>query len=276
MTSKKLHSDSAVVFRFLRTFTALFLLCLTLFGCSVSGAREEYDTESFQAEGDDGKTDLPVSGTPKKRVAITYDDGPHNVRTKQIVDELAKYGWHATFFVVGNRVDGTEYAGGDAMLYALRAGNEVGIHGYTHKYSYETCSDSTYHQELAWTAQAIREKKPGYKIDLMRPIGGNITAARAAACEYAVIMWSVDPEDYKYKGAPDDETQQRNVNTIVENVLSDVSDGDIILMHDLYQNTYEATVIILARLYEMGYDVVTVSELLGDDLQPGKTYREQN
>lgn len=249
------------------------LLCTCLFGCSVEGERVGYDADTSL---EDSENDMPVSGTPKKRVAITFDDGPHNVRTEQIVDELSKYGWHATFFVVGNRVDGTEYAGGDAMLYAIKAGNEIGIHGYTHDVEYDTCSDERYRNELDWTAQAIRERKPGYNIRLMRPFGGAITDARVEACEYAVIMWSVDPEDYKYKGAPDDETQQRNVNTIVERVLSDVSDGDIILMHDLYQNTYEATVIILARLYEMGYEVVTVSELLGEDLQPGRMYVERD
>ena len=51
----------------------------------------------------------------KKRVALTFDDGPHNVRTKAIVDELSKYGYEATFFVVGNRVDGKAYNGAEAL-----------------------------------------------------------------------------------------------------------------------------------------------------------------
>ena len=262
--------------KFVRTcclLTALFLLCTCLFGCSAEGERTSYDADTSKAA---DENDVPVSGTPKKRVALTYDDGPHNVRTKQIVDELTKYGWHATFFVVGNRVDGTEYAGGEAMQYALRAGNEVGIHGYTHNYYYDRCTDEVYRHELDWTLQAIREKKPGYQVDLMRPIGGNISSERTNECEYAVIMWSVDSEDWKYKTDSSEADHEENVNTIVENVLSDISDGDIILMHDLYQNTYEATVIILARLYEMGYEVVTVSELLGDDLQPGRKYVERD
>ncbi|MBR5120682.1 MAG: hypothetical protein IKV02_06760, partial [Clostridia bacterium] len=62
------------------------------------------------------------------------------------------------------------------------------------------------------------------------------------------------------------------INTIVENALADIEDGDIILMHDIYNNTYEATVIILQRLNEMGFNVVTVSELLGDNLQAGVLY----
>ena len=49
-------------------------------------------------------------------------------------------------------------------------------------------------------------------------------------------------------------------------VMSDIEDGDIILMHDIYENTYEASKVILKRLYDEGYEVVTVSELLGEKL----------
>ena len=72
----------------------------------------------------------------------------------------------------------------------------------------------------------------------------------------------------------DNETLKRQIAKRIAEIAKRY--GDIILMHDLYQNTYEATVIILARLYEMGYEVVTVSELLGDDLQPGRTYVERD
>ncbi|MBQ8311062.1 MAG: polysaccharide deacetylase family protein [Clostridia bacterium] len=266
MTQRVSRSAIFVFHRFLRPFAVLLLLCVVLLGCSAAGERSAYSEEN------ESEADIPVSGEVRPRVAMTFDDGPHNVRTKQIVDELNKYGWNATFFVVGNRVDGTEYAGGEAMQYAIKAGNEVGIHGYTHKYSYKTCSDTTYDQELAWTEQAIREKKPGYQTTLMRPIGGEITSARANECAYSVILWSVDSEDWKHKIDESEEDHEKNVNTIVNNVISGISEGDIILMHDLYQNTYEATVIILQCLYEMGYDVVTVSELLGDELQPGTVY----
>ena len=59
----------------------------------------------------------------------------------------------------------------------------------------------------------------------------------------------------------------------MENALRNVEDGDIILMHEIYQNTYEATCIILARLHEMGFEFVTVTELLGEEnLVAGETY----
>ena len=214
------------------------------------------------------KTDKP-NPYGKKRVAITYDDGPHTTRTKLIADELEKYGFHATFFVVGNRVDGTKYNGGEAMLYALEKGNEIAIHGYTHTAYYDSCSDEVYAYEISQTLKAIQKLKAGYTPTLMRPIGGAINAERISSCEYSVIMWSVDSLDYKNSAI------NGGVENIVNNVMSNVKDGDIILMHDIYENTYEASRIILKRLYDEGYEVLTVSELLGSKLESGQKFSKR-
>ena len=202
----------------------------------------------------------------KKRVAITYDDGPHNVRTKAIVDELAKYGYHATFFVVGNRVDGKAYNGAAAVQYAASKGNEIAIHAYTHNKYYDTCTSAEYKEEIENTYDAIKDVVPTAKVKLMRPVGGRITAERTQSSDYAVIMWSVDSNDWKYKNEGDG-----NVQTIVNNVMSQVQDGSIILMHDIYENTYLASKDILKQLNAQGYEVVTVSELLGNP-QSGVKY----
>lgn len=213
--------------------------------------------------------DAPVSNTGKKRVAITYDDGPHNVRTKAIVDELAKYGFNATFFVVGNRVDGTAYNGSSALKYAASKGNEIAIHAYTHENYYNECSDKTYEKELSLTYDAIKEAVPNANIKLMRPVGGAITQERIESCDYSVVLWNVDSLDWKYKG-----DGKENVDTIVSNVMSAVKDGSIILMHDIHENTCKATVEILKQLNAQGYEVVTVSELLGNP-RPGVRYSKR-
>ena len=54
--------------------------------------------------------------------------------------------------------------------------------------------------------------------------------------------------------------------------MSQVKSGDIVLMHDIYENTYEAAKIIIERLHEEGYQLVTVSELLGDGMRAGNKY----
>lgn len=201
------------------------------------------------------------SSTYKKRVAITYDDGPHNVYTGKIVDELAKYGYNATFFVVGNRVDGEAYNGAKSVKYAASKGNEIAIHAYTHNVYYTDDADNAtkYKAEMTKTYQAIKSVVPSASVRLMRPTGGHITDKGISTCPYAVIQWGVDSNDWKYKSEG-----AKNVETIVNNVMSSVKNGSIILMHDIYENTYLATVQILKQLYAQGYDVVTVSELLGN------------
>ncbi len=221
-------------------------------------------------------SDIPVDGKPadppKKQVAITFDDGPHNIWTKQIVNELGRYGFTATFFVLGNRIDGTAYNGGNTMAFVASQGHELAIHGYTHEVYYNKCSDEEYSFELSETAKAIGQWGGGTPV-LMRPIGGAISKDRAAACPYSVVLWDVDSEDWRHKYKPEDtpEMMKEKVDTIVNNVMNSVQDGSIILLHDIYESTYDATCIILARLYEEGYEVVSVSELLGDPI-PGKIY----
>ncbi len=228
-------------------------------------------------DGDDSSDNNGNNGKYDKRVALTFDDGPHNVRTKAIVDELDKYGYNATFFVVGNRVDGTDYNGAAAMKYAYEHGNEIGIHGYTHMKYYDACSDSDYKAELGNTEKAIKAVIPNYNVRLMRPVGGKITNKRLQSCKYSVIMWSVDSEDWKYQystGGTAEADQKRD--KIVDNVMSSVSDGDIILMHDIYESTYDAAVIIIEQLNKRGYEIVTVSELLGKGMSAGKKYSRAN
>ncbi|MGM9646834.1 MAG: hypothetical protein ACI3YH_01730 [Eubacteriales bacterium] len=57
--------------------------------------------------------------------------------------------------------------------------------------------------------------------------------------------------------------------------MNNIGDGDIVLMHEIYQNSYEAFFVILGRLYEESYEVVSVSELLGDKLQAGQKYSQR-
>ena len=271
----------------LRLSALAVLLILILSGCELGGRRdpiyEGAPSKNSSASENKSTGNKPSESKPssnknnssaKKKVAITFDDGPHNVQTKKIVDELAKYNAHATFFVVGNRVDGSAYSGRSAMKYALDKGNEVGIHAYTHEKYYNKCSDADYNTELSKTLTAIQSAAPNYKVKYMRPVGGHITDARVSSCKYSIIMWSVDSEDWKHKYKDSDTAAQKKekVDTIVNNVMSGVKDGSIILMHDIYGSTYDATAIILEKLYDQGYQVVTVSELLGNDIPVGAKY----
>lgn len=215
-----------------------------------------------------GPIKTPVRTDGKKYVAITFDDGPHKKYTRLIVDKLNEYNAKATFFVVGNRIDN---ATGDAVKYLVEQGNEIAIHGYTHSVYYNKCDDARFEYELSETAKVIKETT-GVTPTLMRPIGGSITSARVKSCGYSVILWNVDSEDWKHK------TQtQSEVDIIVNNVMKDVGDGKIILMHEIYENSYKALDIILKKLTEQGYEFVTVTELIGkENTTPGTKYYSAN
>ncbi len=199
----------------------------------------------------------PPDGSPKK-IAFTFDDGPYTPVTRGLVDEFAKYGGHCTFFVVGNRIHGTQK---EAMKYAFDQGNEIAIHAYTHTAYYNSCSDSVYQFELGKTAEEIINTI-GKAPTLMRPVGGSISDRRVLECPYSVILWNVDTKDWKY----------RNADTVARTILNSVTAGDIILLHDIYPSSLEAIKIVLPLLKEHGYEFVTVSELLGEEMQAGKKY----
>ncbi|MBO5213554.1 MAG: polysaccharide deacetylase family protein [Clostridia bacterium] len=199
----------------------------------------------------------PPDGSPKK-IAFTFDDGPYTPVTRGIVDEFAKYGGHCTFFVVGNRIYGTQK---EAMKYAFDQGNEIAIHAYTHNAYYNTCSNSVYQFEIEKTAEEILNVT-GKAPTLMRPVGGSITNERVANSPYSVILWNLDTKDWKY----------RNADTVARSILNSVTAGDIILLHDIYPSSLEAIKMVLPLLKEYGYEFVTVSELLGEEMQAGKKY----
>lgn len=215
----------------------------------------------------------PTHAPGKKVVALTFDDGPHSKYTKLIVDKLEEYNASATFFIVGNRVvdknGEVEQACADAIKYAVDKGNEVEIHAYTHQYYYNKCSDEIYTNELEKTAQII-EQYTGKAPKFMRPVGGSITSDRVKNCKYAVVIWNCDSEDWKNKSIPGDQAQ---IDKIVNNVMSTVKNRGIILMHEIYENSYLAFCEIMRQLYAQGYEVTSVSGLFGDgNVKPGQKY----
>ena len=189
--------------RLISIFLVILFLIIPLGSC-----REPVYHYSGETQGEDiavmGTVDVSEQNSGKKRVAITYDDGPHNIYTKKIVDELSKYGFNATFFVIGTRVDGTEYNGSSALIYAAENGNEIGIHGYTHKENYKECSDEVYEADLKNTEDAIKNRIHNIEVELMRPAWGLISDERVKESKYSIILWNVDSEDWKYKYSSDD------------------------------------------------------------------------
>lgn len=192
---------------------------------------------------------LPVSGRvdpDKPMVALTYDDGPNGDNTIKIVDAMLKNGGRCTFFVVGSRLSTKSNA--RAMKYAVEADCEIGTHTQNHPRMWDLDADSL-QKELEDSVSAI-QNIADVEVRFFRPTGGNMPDF-VSDCGYPLILWSVDTEDWK----------NRDKDMIVQNIKDNVCDGAIILMHDLYSCTAEATEEILPWLVEQGYQLVTVSEL---------------
>ena len=180
----------------------------------------------------------------KKMVALTYDDGP-SANTPKILDTLEKYDAVATFFVVGNRV--STYSNTVKRAYGM--GCEIGNHTYEHKIL--TRADAAGIREQVSKTNAAVKNITGTDPIVMRPPGGCVNDTVKSQTGMPMILWSIDTLDWRTRNAASTKTA----------VLDHVKDGDIVLMHDLYEATANASTTIIPTLVERGYQLVTVSEL---------------
>ena len=195
----------------------------------------------------------------KKMVALTYDDGPYTPVTNQILDVLEEYNGRATFFVVGSRVSAYK----DCIKREAKLGCEIGNHTYNHTIL-TSASASTIKSEISKTNDAVK-KITGTSPKIVRAPGGAVNSTVKSNVNYPLFNWSVDTLDWKY----------RNSSSVVSNIKNNVRDGSIVLMHDLYGSTGNATETIVPWLVKNGYQLVTVSEMMavkGIDVKKGNLY----
>ncbi|KMY52084.1 polysaccharide deacetylase family protein [Peribacillus loiseleuriae] len=182
----------------------------------------------------------------KKVIALTFDDGPSKGPTTLILDALKEYDSHATFFVLGNRV---QYYP-EIIQRMFEEGNEVGNHSWNHPQLTRLKEEQIQHQ--IFDTQAIIKKVSGHEpIHIRPPYGAINNDVRQYLGDLSVALWNIDPEDWK----------SRDKDHIVHSVMSKVSDGKIVLMHDIYSTSAEAAVDIIKQLKAQDYQLVTISEL---------------
>ncbi|WP_400162624.1 polysaccharide deacetylase family protein [Brevibacillus sp. TJ4] len=191
--------------------------------------------------------------TPKKVVALTFDDGPDAVYTPQILEVLHNNHVPATFFVLGSQVD--KYP--KVMQWIAKAGHEIGNHGYRHHDLHKLTEQEVYDDIKQGERSILRTT--GILAQYYRPPGGVMThdvMNAVQASGYDVIHWSIDPRDWSLA---------RTASVIAKSVKRDVSPGDIILFHDGGLNqrqTVAALQELITYLRQQGYRFVTVSQLL--------------
>ncbi len=196
----------------------------------------------------------------KPMVALTYDDGPSQY-TAGILDVLKKYHAHATFFELGNRVNWYP----KTVKRIIDEGCELGNHSYDHAFL-GSASKSSIQQQLSATDKELKAVA-GVSSVLFRPPYGAIGTNMKKYANKPLILWSIDTLDW----------ESRNATSIYNKVMSNVSDGDIILMHDIYHATEKATEQIVPALIKKGYQLVTVSEMAeykGIKLKNGGRYAQ--
>lgn len=198
----------------------------------------------------------------KPMVAITYDDGPGGKAEKKILDCLQKNGAVATFFYLGNRV--ANDVGNVKRAYEM--GCEIGNHTWDHPVLTGLTSKQV-KMQLAKGNKAIK-KACGAEPTLFRPSYGETNSKINKMSKLPVIMWTVDTLDW----------ESRNAKKVFKEVKKHKNlDGDIILMHSIYDSTAKATERIVPYLKKKGYQFVTVSELIryryGETPKNGKEYR---
>ncbi|MEG2984007.1 MAG: polysaccharide deacetylase family protein [Peptostreptococcaceae bacterium] len=192
----------------------------------------------------------------KKMIALTFDDGPDEDFSPQILDILKKYEAKATFFVVGQKVGWNP----DIVKRASEEGHEIGNHTFTH---INICKSSTeqINNEINKTQEIIKEVT-GKESEWFRPpyraINENLFSIMKAK-DMKVVLWSdLDPKDWSNPGAYN----------IVKTIETKSENGTIILLHDYNKirnnksQTIQALEQIIPKMQGLGYEFVTISEII--------------
>jgi peptidoglycan-N-acetylglucosamine deacetylase len=190
-------------------------------------------------------------------VALTFDDGPDPQVTPGVLDTLAEFGAHATFFTIGRNLERNVALGQRIVA----EGHELGNHSWQHSHWQNFYRAAWHAADIERSAQLIRDIGGGAEPIYRPPVGlKSPELARAAhARQITLVAWSLHSRD----------TFSRNPQGVAQRVLSRIKPGDIVLLHDGHEMAdrhrrtgAQALPLILRGLQERGLRSVTVSKLL--------------
>ena len=183
-----------------------------------------------------------------RKIALTFDDGPHPYYTQQLLDGLKERGARATFFVMGKQAE----AYPELVLRMQEEGHLIGNHTYSHVQLNKKNRES-FKEELVRTNElllGITGEEPQY----VRPPYGSWDKSFESELMMIPVLWTIDPMDWC----------SSDVNGIVRKVTKKAEDNAVILMHDEYKSSVTAALEIVDVLQKQGYECVTVDEILFD------------
>ncbi len=194
---------------------------------------------------------------PTKKVALTFDDGPHPYFTESILKILTEYNIKATFFLVGIQAKKYPY-----LVKLLSESNhcKIGNHTFSHK-NLTKLSEKEIFNELYLTYQILNSITGGKNIiPYFRPPGGhynNNVLKVADKLNFKMVLWSIFTNDHSKKI-----TEKELINTIIYSLSSD---KEIILLHSGSKTTLNCLPKIIEILKERNYEFVSVDEILEDE-----------
>lgn len=223
-------------------YAILILFC----GCCFIGiSKKTKETEGEIQQ----KESVEESGVKEKpSIAITFDDGPSGRYTGRLLDGLKERNVKASFFLIGENAEENP----ELVERIYKEGHLIGNHTYSHVQMTHLSEEAAV-REIERTDQVI-SAITGEHVAYMRPPFGAWQRELEVRMEVLPVLWSVDPLDWTTE----------NVDEIVSKVVTEVEEGDIILLHDCYASSVEAALRIVDILQKEGYEFVTVDRLLID------------
>lgn len=198
-----------------------------------------------------------------KIVALTFDDGPNPLTTPKLLDGLAQRNIKATFFLLGSCIEENK----DIIKRMYNEGHNIGNHSYSHKNLLALDIQSA-KMEYSQTNE-ILNSIIGTSSIAFRPPYGNYNETIQSFINTPLVLWDIDPLDWKDKDS----------DRIANHIIQKAKDGDIILLHDIYQTSVDAAFKVIDTLEQRGFHFVTINELLtrnGVEPHAGEVFRFMN
>ena len=214
--------------------------------CLWAGGKRQDTTAPASQEVSTGK--ITGEEAVAKKIALTFDDGPHPKYTEQLLDGLKERNVVATFFVTGENAENYP----EIIRREQEEGHLIGNHTYSH-IQLSSRNREAFREELVRT-NAVLEEITGEKTSFVRPPYGSWDKSFEKELNMFPVLWNIDPLDWC----------SHNAECIAARVVEKAGDGDIILMHDYYDTSVIAALEVIDALQGEGFQFVTVEELLFD------------
>ena len=222
--------------QFLTSLAGPGMLSLVKQASAKATAFEDFSTDTIAG--------IPVEEPPT--IALTFDDGPNVRYTPMLLDGLKKRNIRASFFLIGENIEGNE----DILLQMRKDGHLIGNHTWDHVQLDKIPAEKA-RLEIEKTNNRIYEASGIYPSYVRPPFGAWIKDMELSVTMLPVF-WDVDTLDW----------QSKNIDSILSIAQKQVHDGSIILMHDGYQTSVDAALKIADLFTEKGYVFVTADQLL--------------